>query len=320
MQEYIKIKGEITKDFEIKPKLIKKLKVVTGSMTVGDKSKPPVCVYDGTRLLNAAEYRLDYDSSFTAKKTNAAKVTIIAADGSNYSGSVTAKLAVYEGETSNIINPVNVTLKYTEITYTGRAIKDNEPTVKIGDNVLVKNKDYKVQFQNNTNAGTAFVIVTGKGAYKGKIVKPFGIKPVAGVQLSGKQIPDKTYNGKLQKPAVTGVRAENKKLVKNKDYTVSYSNNLHAGTAKVTITGKGNYAGQTLYLTFTIKPQKISKATVKGTRENLRLIYGGKILKEGTHYETSSFDETGIKKNKIKVTITGKGDFTGNVTKTVKVQ
>lgn len=253
-------KGEITKDFEMKPKPIKKLKVVTGSMTVGDKSKPPVCVYDGTRLLDAAEYRLDYDSGLTAKKTNAAKVTIIAADGSNYTGSVTAKLAVYEA--SNIINPVNVALKYTETTYTGKAIKDNEPTVKIGDYVLVKNKDYKVQFQNNTNAGTGFVIVTGKGAYKGKVVKPFGIKPVVGVQLSGKRIPDKIYNGKLQKPAVTGVRVGNKKLVKNKDYTVSYSNNLHAGTGRVKITGKGNYAGQTAYLTFTIKPQKISKVVV----------------------------------------------------------
>lgn len=313
-------KGEITRDFEIKPKPIKKLKVITGSMTVGDTSVPPVCVYDGTRLLSSAEYRLDYDGSLTAKKTNAAKVTITAAKGSNYTGSVTAKLAVYEGDASSIINPVNVTLKYTETTYTGRAIKDNEPTVKIGDNVLVKNKDYKVQFQNNTNAGTGFVVVTGKGAYKGKVVKPFGIKPVTGVQWSGKLIPDKTYNGKLQKPAVTGVKAGNKKLAKNKDYTVSYSNNLHAGTAKVTITGKGNYAGQTVYLTFTIKPQKISKASVKGTKENLRITYGGKILKEGTHYETPSFDETSIKKNKIKVTITGKGDFTGSVTKTVKVQ
>ena len=184
----------------------------------------------------------------------------------------------------------------------------------------MKNKDYKVQFQNNTNAGTGFVIVTGKGAYKGKVVKDFEIKPVTGVQLSGKQISDKTYNGKLQKPAVTGVKAGDRKLVKNRDYTVSYSNNLHVGTGRVTITGKGNYAGQTVYLSFTIKPQKISKAAVKGTKENLMLTYGGKILKEGTHYEIPSFDETSIKKNKIKVTITGKGDFTGSVTKTVKIQ
>lgn len=109
-------------------------------------------------------------------------------------------------------------------------------------------------------------------------------------------------------------------LVKNKDYTVSYSNNLHAGTGRVTITGKGNYAGQTAYLTFTIKPQKISKVVVKGTKENLRLTYSGKILKEGIHYELPSYDEAGMKNNKIKVTITGKGDFIGSVTKTVKVQ
>lgn len=314
-------KGEITKDFVIKPKSIKKLKIVTGSMTVGDASVPPVWVYDGTRLLEKdIEYRLDYGSNLTAKKTKAAKVTVTAVQGSNYTGSTTAKLAVYEGEASNIINPVNVELQYTETTYTGKAIKDNKPTVKIGSRILEKNKDYKVQYQNSTNAGTAFVIVTGKGAYKGKVVKEFVIKPVTGVQLSGKSISDKTYNGKLQKPAVTGVKAGNKKLVKNRDYTVSYSNNLHAGTGRATITGKGNYAGQTLTLSFAIKPQKISKAVVKGTRAKLTLTYSGKILKEDTHYETPSFDEASIKKNKIQVTITGKGDFTGSVTKKVKVQ
>lgn len=48
--------------------------------------------------------------------------------------------------------------------YTGKAIKDNEPTVKIGETILTKNKDYKVQYQNNKDAGTAFVVITGKSS------------------------------------------------------------------------------------------------------------------------------------------------------------
>lgn len=43
------------------------------------------------------------------------------------------------------------------------------------------------------------------------------------------------------------------KLIEGTDYTVSYSNNINAGTATVTITGKGSYSGEKI-LTFTILP------------------------------------------------------------------
>ena len=59
---------------------------------------------------------------------------------------------------------------------------------------------------------------------------------------------------------------------------------------------------------------------VKGTRSSLLLTYSRHKLRQGTDYETPSYDESSLKKNKIKVTITGKGDFTGSVTKTIKVQ
>ncbi len=51
-----------------------------------------------------------------------------------------------------------------------------------------------------------------------------------------------TYNGSAKKPSVA-VKFGTKTLTKNQDYTVSYSNNTDAGTAKVTVTGKGNYTG-----------------------------------------------------------------------------
>ena len=59
-----------------------------------------------------------------------------------------------------------------------------------------------------------------------------------------------TYDGKAKTPAVT-VKLNGKTLILNTDYTVSYSNNTKAGTAKVTVTGKGNYKGS-VTKTFTI--------------------------------------------------------------------
>ena len=70
-----------------------------------------------------------------------------------------------------------------------------------------------------------------------------------------------TYTGKAKKPAIT-VIFSGKKLKANTDYTVKYSNNIAAGQAKVTITGKGGYKG-TVVKYFKILPakQKIKAVT-----------------------------------------------------------
>lgn len=67
------------------------------------------------------------------------------------------------------------------------------------------------------------------------------------VTLSGSSF---TYTGSEIKPTVT-VKDGNTTLSVNTDYTVSYSDNINAGIATVTITGKGNYAGS-ISKTFTI--------------------------------------------------------------------
>ncbi len=315
-------KGTLRTTFEITPKSIKRLKIMTGSMTAGSQSEPPVYVYDGTkRLEKGKDYKLTYAGDLTAKASKAAKVTVTAAG--NYEGSSTVKLAVYENDASHIINPEHVALQTQSVPYTGKAQKP-ALTVAIDGMTLRANKDYKVQYQNNKNAGTACVVVTGKGAYKGKVVKTFEITALGktNTSLTVSKISDKTYNGKYQKPSVT-VKCGSKKLAKNKDYTVTYQHNLHASAdnqkAKVIITGKGNYEGIIETAEFVIKPQKISKAAVKGTMEHFTLTYGGTKLKEGVHYTITSTAKAGSKKVKIK--IEGLGDFAGSeMTKRVKAK
>lgn len=78
-------------------------------------------------------------------------------------------------------------------------------------------------------------------------------------------IPNKTYTGKAIKPGVT-LTYNNKKLKKNTDYTVSYSNNKKIGKATITIKGKGNFYG-TRTKTFKILPKKVSSFKKKsGTK------------------------------------------------------
>ena len=61
------------------------------------------------------------------------------------------------------------------------------------------------------------------------------------------------YTGAEIKPKVTKVTVDDKTLIETKDYTVSYSDNTNAGTAKVTITGVNSYEG-TKEATFQIQP------------------------------------------------------------------
>ena len=83
---------------------------------------------------------------------------------------------------------------------------------------------------------------------------------ISGATVSA--IPAKTYNGSSQKPAPTVTYAD-ETLKSGTDYSVSYKNNLYAGTATVTITGKGKFGG-TQTVNFTIKKAEQS-ITIKAS-------------------------------------------------------
>ncbi len=132
------------------------------------------------------------------------------------------------------------------------------------------------------------------------------------------------YDGKAKTPSVT-VKVGGKTLKKDTDYTVSYSNNTKVGTAKVTITGKGNYTGS-VSKTYSIK-NNFKKATVSGIStkaftgknitQSITVKYNGKTLKKGTDYTVSYSNNKNIGTATVK--ITGKGSFTGTITKTFKI-
>ena len=132
------------------------------------------------------------------------------------------------------------------------------------------------------------------------------------------------YDGKAKTPSVT-VKVGGKTLKKDTDYTVSYSNNTKVGTAKVTITGKGNYTGS-VSKTYSIK-NNFKKATVSGIStkaftgknitQNITVKYNGKALKKGTDYTVSYSNNKKIGTATVK--ITGKGSYTGTITKTFKI-
>lgn len=125
--------------------------------------------------------------------------------------------------------------------------------VKYGETTLAA-ADYTVSYSNNVNAGvnTASVTVTSNdnSSYKFTATKNFTIAPapISGAMIVN--IPSVTYDTKAHTPEVT-VTFNGSPLEAGKDYDVAYTNNINAGTATVTVTGKGNFTG-TASKTFTI--------------------------------------------------------------------
>ncbi len=116
-----------------------------------------------------------------------------------------------------------------------------------------------------------------------------------------------TYDGKVKKPTVK-VTGSNGKAIASSNYTVKYTNNKDIGTAKVTITFKGNYSG-TKNLTFKINP-KNPTVTVKSAKKNATVSY--KKIAGGVKYEiqystkkSSGFKNVKTNTTALKVTKSG---------------
>ena len=163
----------------------------------------------------------------------------------NWGPNVGKMTVVYEDGRLNFGHPVSVSgaqiINVRNMTFSGVDCIIPDLSVSIGGTTLVKGVDYDVSYKNNVNVGTATVVIAGKGNYCGTKEATFKITPKALPQpsLSATSF---VYDGKAKTPSVT-VKDGSKSLIKDKDYSISYANNTGIGTAKVTITGKGNYSG-----------------------------------------------------------------------------
>lgn len=164
----------------------------------------------------------------------------------NYTiGNVTGELVV---NPKSIAAPSVTINDPTDKTYTGSpcvqgvSVKDSDAELTVDD--------ISVTYENNINVGTATIIYTGKNNYTGEIRKNFKITEASITDDMIANIPSVTYNTRAHTPDVT-VTFEGSTLEAGKDYGVAYTNNINAGTATVTVTGKGNFTG-TASKTFTI--------------------------------------------------------------------
>ncbi len=144
-------------------------------------------------------------------------------------------------------------------------------------------------------------------------------KSIEGVTVTG--IENKTYTGS-DIAQTLDIEDGDYTLVENTDYTVSYQNNKVPGTAKVIISGMGNYSGS-IEREFTISAKGIADVTVTGLENKT---YTGSDITQTLVIEDEDEDYTLIEntdytlsyQNNInpgtaKVIITGKDGYSGSI-------
>ena len=188
---------------------------------------------------------MDYTvSDLTGTEPGSYPVTV--AGTGNYTGEVTKSFTISKAQ----ISSAAITYDAGPYGYTGKEWKP-EVTVSFNSATLTAGNDYTVSYENNINAGTAKIIITGIGDhFTGLTEKTFTINSAEISGCTFAPIADVTYNTKAHTPEVT-VAISGRTLEADKDYTVSYAPNVNAGTATVTVTGKGNFTGSA-NTTFTI--------------------------------------------------------------------
>lgn len=194
--------------------------------------------------------------------------------------------------------------------------------------LLLSCVDYKVSYENNTQAGTAVAVITGMGDYSGEKRINFKITGTSIVKAKVEGLESTLiYTGeKIEQNCnlTASVNGTTKKLTAGTDYTVSYQNNKNAGTATVIFTGINGYSG-TLKKKFKIKAYNIKEDTQKSLQieENIVAAYAkggskpkpivtfkGTVLTEGVDYKLSYKNNKAVNdgtdaKKQPTVTITG---------------
>ena len=232
----------------------------------GSEIKPTVVVKDGsTTLIEGTDYEVTYSNNINA---GTATATISKVADSNYTFSnKEVKFTIKKAQLEK------VTLRTDEIVYNGlgsfpamdnynRSLQELSGTLGATDV-----GDYTTTVSLKDIANYEWVDgTTGNLTLNWKIIQ-------ATITDASVTLPQATYRvtGSAITPEPTVV-VNGRTLIKDTDYTVSYTDNTNIGTATVTVTGKNNYKG-TGIATFEIADKEV--LTISGLNNNEEFTYDG---------------------------------------------
>jgi len=300
--------------------------VGTVSWSPGDNPFKGGTVYTATVTLTAHS-----GHSFTAEFTATINGQPVAE--LNITGAAVTLSYTFSATDTRTVTGVTITTQPDKLTYThGEPLDLAGLVIKIE---FLNDPEEEIEFEDFTDLMTAnpahgnhLVYLTHNGGlvtieYGGEEATTNALtisrKAVTDVSVTVDAISPQTYNSNPHTPTVT-VRDGTTALVLNTDYTVTYASNTDAGTntAKVTITGEGNYTDSTdVY--FTINPKVINfvvdaidAQTYNGSAHEpvVTVKDGATTLTLTTDYTVAYTNNTNA--GTATVTITGAGNYLGS--------
>jgi len=187
---------------------------------------------------------IDFDFSYGNNVMAGEKAVItVTGKGKGYIGSKSFYFTIKQADIANaevdpIENPV----------YNGNP---QEPTIRATYNGIELEPsngegkgDYTVEYSGNVNVDSRTkAVLTGQGNFTGTKMVTFAILPKSLKDCVLEKFDDVTYNGKEWTPKPSVLDGKNQ-LEPDKDFTVSYENNVNVGKTTVTLKGIQNYTDE----------------------------------------------------------------------------
>lgn len=271
-----------------------------------------------------------------------ATLTIVGVEASGFSGTITktysvkgtsiAKAKVTGLKSSYPWNAEGVKPMDTGVTVTlNKTVLTgcDKETYETLDNTGKRSLAYIYEYVNNDVIGKAKINITGVNGYTGKLSKTF---TVTGSKITASMIKGFVASYEYTGNEITQEALEVGTLVEGSDYTVTYKNNVNAGTATVTVAGINAYNGsvkktfkitraslntqgiectlpsEAVYVKGGVKPEPAIRDSIRN-----RDLVAGKDFTLKYKNNTAVNDGSNLKKLPT-VTITGNGNYSGTLT------
>lgn len=302
--------GIMKTQFEIIPREVEYVDVskIPDQYYAAKEVKPEFTMHhDSTILVQDEDYQVEYEENV---EVGIGKINITGIG--NYVGSKTIEFSI-------VPRPIEKTDMFCNdvFTYSGKA-NEPKPTVLLNEEELQEGIDYEISYNNNTNAGTGIIEVSGIGNFCDKAQIEFKILPKELKDIAISQMQEQVYAHTELKPDIEALDGATK-LINGLDYNLDYENNINAGTANVTVTGKGNYTGE-VKISFKIQPKNMLGTTIgaikaesytgAALKPEITVKDAGNVLTAGKDYKISYSNNKNA--GTASVEVTGLGNYTGS--------
>lgn len=334
---------ELTKEnvtFNYKPEM--NVKYNKKKEVVGQTQK--ISLKFGKVTVPAGEYTVTYKKGEeTVEKLTEAgtyQLVIKTKDTSSFAGELTYDIVVTD---KILVSALKFRIAAQD--YSGKPLTPDVSVTYKGKSVVPEGKTlgdiFDIKYRNNINVGTASVILTAKpdSDYYGSKAVDFKVNgtEIKKAAINGFQS-SKPFTGEAVTQDVTLIlnkgKSDERTLQAGTDYDVTYTNNINAGKATMTITGKGEFSGS-VKKTFTVgkinlkqagtdvtaafvetaQPLKVTQDK-SGAEPAVTVTYKGTVLVQDKDYKVVYSGNKAVGTN-AKVTIKGIGNYTGDLKNTL---